>query len=177
MKLKFEYSWLNGPLARGASDLLKECSDLYSSHYGLWSQGSATPGKRVRLSPSKIAELFVPDDSVIHLARLNSILVGYAIAVKTRVPRYGIISWVTQLVVHESYRNNDVAKTLLFSIWGFSDYFAWGVVSANPYGVRALEKATRRRCVPIRISKHESLICRIGKGQNSIYSKGFQNNR
>ena len=28
------------------------------------------------------------------------------------------MSWVTQLVVHENYRQQDVGKTLLFSIWG-----------------------------------------------------------
>ncbi|MFR3404398.1 MAG: hypothetical protein ACLTUL_20240 [Blautia faecis] len=59
---------------------------------------------------------------------------------------YGIVTWVTQLVVHDKYRQHGIAKNLLFSIWGFSNHFAWGIVSANPYAIRALEKATRRRC-------------------------------
>ena len=35
-----------------------------------------------------------------------------------------------------------------------SDHFAWGVISANPYAIRALEKATRRRCSPVRIRRN-----------------------
>ena len=63
-------------------------------------------------------------------------MIGYAIAVQVKVQDYGVISWVTQLVIHESHRRLDVGKTLLFSIWGFSDHFAWGLVTANPYAIR-----------------------------------------
>jgi 2-polyprenyl-3-methyl-5-hydroxy-6-metoxy-1,4-benzoquinol methylase len=44
-----------------------------------------------------------------------------------------------------------IGKRLLFSIWGFSNHFAWGLITANPYAIRALEKATGRRCDPERI--------------------------
>ena len=59
-----------------------------------------------------------------------------------------------QLVVHTDYRNQNVAKQLLYSIWCESSNFAWGIVSSNPYAIRALEKATRRRSSPKIIRKH-----------------------
>ena len=80
-----------------------------------------------------------------------------------KVPRCGIVSWVTQLVVHEQYRQRNIGKTLLFSIWGLSDHFAWGLLTASPYAVRALEKATRRRCLPARIQKNSRRLYRIGR--------------
>jgi len=47
-----------------------------------------------------------------------------------------------------------VGTRLLFSIWGFSTHFAWGLTTANPYAVRALEKATRRRCLTRDVNKY-----------------------
>jgi len=63
--------------------------------------------------------------------------------------KYGFISWVTQLVVHEDTgeRRRQVAA---FAIWTFTDHFAWGLLTANPYAIRALEKATRRGAKPAR---------------------------
>ncbi len=66
---------------------------------------------------------------------------------------------MTQLVVHADHRRRDIGKRLLFSIWEFSDHYAWGLVTANPYAVRALEKATRRRCDPKRtLQDYEPLL-------------------
>jgi 2-polyprenyl-3-methyl-5-hydroxy-6-metoxy-1,4-benzoquinol methylase len=102
------------------------------------------------------------DDSRIALARVEGQLVGYAIAVQTRVPDYGVVSWVTQLVVHERYRNVRIGTSLLFSIWSFTDHFAWGLTTANPYAVRALEKATRRRCTAERIARNRRKLLAVG---------------
>src|SRR6202012_3675523 len=95
----------------------------------------------------------------------NDDLVGYAIAIQAKIPKYGVISWVTQLVVHEDHRQRDVGKSLLFAIWNFTDHFAWGLLTANPYAIRALEKATRRRCDPRRIGKNVAKLKAIGKKQ------------
>ena len=43
-----------------------------------------------------------------------------------------------------------------------SNHFAWGLVTANPYAVRALEKATRRRCRPARIKRSTRRLHRLG---------------
>ena len=160
--MKLNYSWMPGSFALVDSALLEECAALYSNHYGLWSARSSSPGRRVRLRPKKLGKWLDSSDSRIILARSGSQLVGYAIAIQTKAARCGVVSWVTQLVVHEDYRRQDVGKTLLFSIWGLSDHFAWGLLTANPYAVRALEKATRRRCLPTRIRKSSRKLHQIG---------------
>lgn len=160
--MKLDYSWLPGSFALVDSTLLEECAALYSSHYGRWGALSPDAGRRVRLSAKRLHAWLESPDSRITLARSGSDLAGYAIAIQTKANRCGIVSWVTQLVVHEEYRRQDVAKTLLFSIWGLSDHFAWGLLTANPYAVRALEKATRRRCAPARIQKNSRKLQRLG---------------
>jgi 2-polyprenyl-3-methyl-5-hydroxy-6-metoxy-1,4-benzoquinol methylase/GNAT superfamily N-acetyltransferase len=105
---------------------------------------------------------FASDDSQAALAFFEDALIGYAIAIKAKLEKLGTVSWVTQLVVHEDFRDRDIAKQLLFSMWGFSDHFAWGLVSANPYAIRALEKATRRRCIPLRIRNNHRILHRLG---------------
>jgi 2-polyprenyl-3-methyl-5-hydroxy-6-metoxy-1,4-benzoquinol methylase len=48
-----------------------------------------------------------------------------------------------------------------------SDHFAWGLLTANPYAVRALEKATRRRCDPRRIRRNVDKLKAIGRRQTT----------
>lgn len=158
---KYEYKWIPGSMV--ATDVLEQCSDLYSSHYGYWSPDAPSrPRERVRLSAERLRDWMNSPDASLVQARANGDLVGYALAVRTKVPDYGVISWVTQLVVHESHRNRGIGKTLLFSVWGFSDHFAWGVVTPSPYAVRALETATRRRCDPPRIHKNHRKLLSVG---------------
>src|SRR5579864_6082233 len=124
--MAYEYSWVPGALA--ANDLVEELAALYSDQYGSWSLDSpVNPGQRVRLSLPLLRKWLTPD-SKIALAKLGGCIIGYAIAVQAKVPDYGVISWVTQLVVREDHRRQDVGKTLLFSIWGFSSHFAWGLI-------------------------------------------------
>ncbi len=54
-------------------------------------------------------------------------------------------------------------STLLHSIWGFSDDFAWGLASANPCTVKTLESATFRKCNTDFIQKNIDAIKMIGK--------------
>src|ERR1051326_3152898 len=139
--MPIEFSWLPGTLAQAS--LFEECADLYSNHYGRWSNQSPTrPGQPIRLSAKHIRRWFDSPASIWY-ARHNSQLIGYAIAQQGHVPFKGRVSWVTQLVVHYNFRHQGVGKRLLFSIWTFSNHFAWGLLSANPYAIRALEKATR----------------------------------
>ena len=160
--MKLNFSWVPGQMA--TEDLLRDCACLYSKHYGFWSQSSSTlAGKRVRLSSTRLRNWLNDKDSKIALAYDDAELVGYAIAIQTKEPRYGFISWVIQFVVHEDYRRRNVGKTLLFSIWGFTDHFAWGLLTASPYAVRALEKATRRRCDPARIKKNCRKLYSVGR--------------
>lgn len=143
--------------------LLDEMAKLYSQHYGRWGHSAGDrAGKRVKLSAEKLHD-WVKEDSRISVARFDGIVIGYAISIQTNYGAKGLISWVTQLVIHEEHRHRDVAKRLLFSIWGMSDHFAWGLLTANPYAIRALEKATRRRCDPARIKKNAKKLLAIGR--------------
>jgi 2-polyprenyl-3-methyl-5-hydroxy-6-metoxy-1,4-benzoquinol methylase/GNAT superfamily N-acetyltransferase len=159
----YEYKWLPGPMV--PRELLDQLASLYSEHYGIWSEASATnPGGRIRLSTKRIGELLASNEARIAYATLHGSVVGYAIAVQVKVPDYGVVSWVTQLVVHADHRRKDVGKSLLFSIWTFTDHFAWGLLTANPYAIRALEKATRRRCEPKRIARNKRKLRTVALG-------------
>ena len=73
----------------------------------------------------------------------------------------GVVSWVTQLVVHTEHHNRRIATKLLNSMWAMSDDWAWGIVSANPYTIRALEKATRRRCDPASVGSEFEKVAAV----------------
>lgn len=160
MSIDIEYSRL--PSGEVCEKELEECSRLYSNHYGLRSKNAPSlPQKQIKLSASKI-RLWLNNNATLYLAKLKGDLVGYAIAITITEENHGQVSWVTQLVIHEDYRKQNIAKTLLFSIWGLSNYYAWGILTANPYAVRALEKATRRRCNPERIFRDKETLFKIG---------------
>jgi SAM-dependent methyltransferase/GNAT superfamily N-acetyltransferase len=126
--------------------LVAECVDLYGDHYGRWGEGSDRSGERVRISQKAFLER-ISDDSVwVACAFKGSQLIGYCVAVRSELPGKGRIAWVSQLVVHQTYRGARIATRLLYSVWQFSDCYAWGLATANPFAVRALETATRRPC-------------------------------
>lgn len=158
------YDRFPGPFVAANTELLEEICGLYSDHYGIWSKKGIRPGKNIRLTPSKIVEWLNNNCVTVYVAYLNDDnIIGYAIAFSKNEKKYGVITWVTQLVVHTDYRKKGIAERLLFSIWGFSDHYAWGIVSANPYAIRALEKATRRRASTIRIKKNSTKILNVGR--------------
>ena len=138
----------------------RECVDLYSHHYGIWGTKARhnLAGKHVRLSDSLFRHWISNRNAYIYFARDSEKLIGYAVILQMDVPSYGVVTWVTQLVVHQKYRNQGVAKQILLSVWGFSDHKVWGIVTANPYAIRALEKVTRCRVVPSRIMQDEKIL-------------------
>ncbi len=150
------------------NEIIQECSLLYSAHYGIWSDAHPKQeyrGKNVKLSVERLKKWFDNEISWLYLARNEkNEIIGYAIALNCKIEhiRSGI-AWVTQLVVHKDYRKSDVAKNLLYSIWGESKNFAWGIISANPYAIRALEKATRRRSKPLSIKRDYDKILMISR--------------
>lgn len=138
----------------------RECIDLYSGHYGIWDNkaDAKLAGKHVQLSDKLFMNWLSNDHAYIYYARSPKGLIGYAVILQIDVPDYGIVTWVTQLVIHQNYRNRGIAKQILLSVWGFTDHKTWGIVTANPYAIRALEKVTRRRAVPSRIMQEESIL-------------------
>ena len=159
---KISYNFADGNSAMIDDKLLDDCAKLYSENYGVWSKISKNAGKNVKLSKSRIKNWLQGNNAAIYFASENNKLIGYAIAVNIDEPDYGIVTWITQLVVHKKYRHQGIAKNILLSIWGFSNRAAWGIVSANPYAVRALEKITRRRAIPSRIILDIAVIKKIG---------------
>ncbi len=148
--------------SRVGSALIAEMSELYSYHYGGWGPEGAKPGQSIKLSPEQIKKR-LPEGSFLVWATAFGSMIGYAIAIHTQLPGLGNVAWITQFVVHKDHRKVDVGRSLLFSIWKFSDFFAWGLLSANPYAIRALEKATRRRCQPKLIEKYANELLALGE--------------
>lgn len=170
--ISLKFRWIRGTDV--TREVLDECSKLYSNHYGIWSdEGNDRPRERIKLTPKRLREFLISNDSWAALAYHNDELIAYAFAIHSRGKDSQQISWVTQLVVHSEYRNRDVAKRLLSALWGFSDQMAWGLVTSNPYAVRALEKATRRRCDPIVIKKFVDVIRKFGN-EHIVYIRGKQ---
>lgn len=155
------FEWLN---PSGIShDILAKCAQLYSEHYGKWGKNGVHPGHSIKLSSLRLQDLIAGSNSQVAIAKYNEAIIGYAFAKQLKIPEKGLVSWVTQLVVHTNYRNIGIAKRLLNGIWGFSNHYAWGIVTANPYAVKALEKATRRRCDPNYIQNLGNQVLDTGK--------------
>ena len=145
--------------------LIKELSELYSNHYGYWGATAYKPGNRIVLSETRIRVWTSSEQAYIATARDNQKLIGYSIAVnsfKNKKEKTNKISWITQLVVHEDYRRHGIGKKLVFSFWGFSNHYAWGILSSNPYAIRALEKATYRRVNPSIVKSNQGTIKNFG---------------
>jgi hypothetical protein len=135
------YLYRGMPASLVTPSLLDELAALYSAHYGYWGSKGRNPYCRIRVSADYLRQWFARPQSRVAYATLNGAIVGYAIAVQPHLPNVGVISWVTQ----------------------FSDHYAWGLVTANPFAVRALEKATRRRCDPVRIGKDQECLRACGR--------------
>jgi 2-polyprenyl-3-methyl-5-hydroxy-6-metoxy-1,4-benzoquinol methylase len=125
---------------------MTSCADLFSKHYGRWGAGGLRPGEPITIPPEHVRRLLDSEQAHIVCAFDGSTLAGYSIVLRFDAGDGRRVAWIAQLVVHPTYRQSRVATTLLFSAWQFSDYDVWGLVTANPYAVRALETATRRPC-------------------------------
>lgn len=159
---EYKYDYLLGKWVN--PKLIEELSKFYSLYYGIWSNNAPySSGKNIMLSANKIKDWLDNELSELWTIRDNSKLIGYAISLKGKSGSKENVIWVTQFVIHSDYRNTGIGKRLLFSIWGFSSFFAWGLLTANPYAIRALEKATRRRCNPLRIKKNVQQVFNFGK--------------
>lgn len=134
-------------------DVIRECSELFSSHYGIWGAEGPRVGKNVSMSPKQIRQNCLFDVSLcgVVLAYLDKKLVGHAFYCKYNIasgdsPKgnneiIGKICWITQLVVDSQIRNRGIAKNLINILFD-PDSKVCGMVTSHPYAVRSLEKAT-----------------------------------
>ena len=159
------------PAAEISESLLKSCCQLFNNHYGIWSNRGPRPGQRICRAQTDIREYLQGSSAWIATAHVGGRLIGYGCIVT--VPcSHGPISWVTQLVVHTDYQNQRIGSTILKAAWLDSDRYAWGIASANPYAIRALEKATRRRCEPAQIKQRRKTVDKILR--NIHYLRGCE---
>lgn len=153
---------------------LKECSELFSTFYGKYSHDSdIRPGQNIKMGPRYYEENYCKENFYVALARHHGSLVGQAFYIRKNYAEYGTMTWVLQLVVNREYRKQGIASTLLRSIWGFSDDFAWGLATANPCTVKTLESATFRKCRPLVIKKNLRAVRMIGNDTTFVKADAY----
>ena len=153
---------------------IKECSDLFSHSYGKYSaESEIRPKEQVKMGPKYYESHYCKPDFYVAIAREGEKLVGHAFYIRKRYEGCGIMTWVLQLVVDKDYRKQGIASTLLRSIWGFSDDFAWGLATANPCTVRTLESATFRKCRPVVIRKNLRAVKLIGNDTTFVPADAY----
>lgn len=134
--------------SRLSDDELEKCSKLFSEHYGKYcGEGGFAKGQQIKMSASLYKKLYGGRQDIFVSLCLDEKqnLLGQAIFLRKSVAGKGMCSWVVQLVVHNRYRNRKIGSKLLLSAWGFSDYFAWGLATANAITIKTLESVTWRQ--------------------------------
>lgn len=155
--------YLTKKCASLSDDEIAQCSRLFSNHYGYYSpKAPRRAGESIRLGVKYYQGLRGAADTYVSLAYAGDELVGQAFYVLEKRPQ-GYLSWVIQLVVNEEFRRRAIAKTLLLSVWGFSNDQAWGLATTNPLTIKTLESATCRKVAFGVMKKNLNLIYAIGR--------------
>lgn len=161
---KLHYKTISGK--KITDSLIADVKRLFDTSYGVWSKTFPPTldlaGKQIKFPLKNYIEYFrgsseYDGECDMALCYDGDKLVGEAIYVNKHTSR-GNVAIVVQLVVDENYRRHGIGSTLLYSIWGFSDYYAWGVVTSNPCTVKALEKATSRYCSVDEIIQNKNFL-------------------
>ena len=154
---------------------IKACSELFSTSYGMYDEKSPVrPGEQIKMGIKHYREKYCKEGFYIVRAMDGDKQVGHAWYIRRRYEPYGTMTWVLQLVVGREYRRMGIASTLLRSIWGFSDDFAWGLASANPCTVKTLEVATFRKCNTAYIRKNIDAIRMIGADTTFVKKDAYR---
>ncbi len=142
---------------------MEACSKLFSENYGLYSglDDVSKQGKHIKLPPSYYKKMGENPNMYVSLCYFNDTLLGHAFYLKTELANGKKCSWVTQMLVHHSYRKRKIATRLLQSAWGFSDYHAWGLATTNALTIKTLEAVTWRQVNPVVMYKHIDEIAQL----------------
>lgn len=130
----------------GVNDsVINQCSDNFSSFYGVWED---TEKGRVKMGPRTVRANYLNDENCRLVVAFDgglSKVVGHAFYKRFSVkPAFEQVTWITQLVVHPSYRNKKIAQNMLHVAVGANSTCA-GIATTHPYAVMALEKAMGQR--------------------------------
>lgn len=138
----------------------EECAALFSSEYGVWTSREdlrdqlaamkLKPGGRVQMRAKRLESTMLFDSTCgVVVARVGPQVVGQAFfASFVAADGQKRVRWITQLVVHSSFRRRGIAVSLIASAMAPDrrGLFAVGLVSSHPAAVRALECAASNRC-------------------------------
>lgn len=156
-----EYKFITRRFNSLSDDELRKCSDLYSNNYGRYSgEDSRFPkGQRISMGIGLYKRLYAANANIlISMCFKGDRLLGQAIFLHKDIENVGKCSWVLQLVVDSHYRGRHIGSKLLQSAWGFSDYHAWGLATANAITIKTLESVTWRKVSIDDISRNISTI-------------------
>lgn len=142
-----DYTYITKPCNQLDDDTYRLCSELYSENYGVYSgeDKEEKRGKPIKFPVKLYKEYYSHNENMfVSLCYKGANLIGHAFFLRKEIENYGICAWVTQLVVHHSHRNRGVGSNLLQSAWGFSNYYSWGLATANAITIKTLESVTWR---------------------------------
>jgi len=134
--------------SRVTDSMLQEASQLFSENYGIWGEQAAEKmgkfakfGSRVRLSKERLRNDYLPDGLLCSYVRVtvDGNLAGNAFACRWTASGKKIC-WVTQLVVHQDYRERGLAVGLLNELRQYDDD-VYGLMSSHPAACLAAAKA------------------------------------
>jgi len=115
------------------TDMLEKAATLFSENYGIWGEQSHKPGERVKLSASRLREQYLPPNAETSYTRvtIDGILAGNVFVCRWDY-KGSRICWITQLVVHQNYRERGLAGGLLRSLRTDAVDDIYGIMSSHP---------------------------------------------
>ena len=171
LKHKDSFHYFTKSASSLSENELNDVSKLFSENYGKYSNfhpDEKRRNKNITLKPSYYERNFTSNDyTYVALAYYGNVLVGQAFYVVEKTEK-GNATWVVQLVVKKEFRRNQIAKRLLFSIWGFSNDYAWGLATTNPLTIKTLESATLRKVSLVEMEKNIEQIKQLSDKINFI---------
>ena len=114
---------------------IEECTKLFSTHYGVWSEVGFRPGESVKCSVKRFKQEYLFDKNTFIVKAINSsgTLVGHAVVVRFYFEAGGgYITWITQLVVDPAFRNQKIGTRLCLLAWNPMESYACCIVTSHP---------------------------------------------
>ena len=133
-----------------SKELLAECANLFSHHYGIWAKEDSRSGEKVQLSPQILQAQYLFDPQTCRLAVARDTsgeLAGQAFYCNFLYrPSGRHVVWITQLVISSKYQGCHLARTMLLQPCRSKNLFACGLATSHPFAVKALESAASAKC-------------------------------